>query len=150
MSLDKQLDYYLSLPNYDPIWMALIVRDTVESFIGLFPMFTRGDQFRENLLETATQHLRSRPLTAQPQLTLKPALPAATLSIAQQIDSRRKECRLTAEQLAEKIGIDIRSVQRHLAGKSKPYLRHLREYEKLFTKLLGEDVVLNQDVVKMS
>src|SRR5437016_1575325 len=51
MSLDVQLDYYRSLQNYHPVWMALIVRDTIESFIGLFPLFTSGEGFRPHLAQ---------------------------------------------------------------------------------------------------
>jgi hypothetical protein len=65
-------------------------------------------------------------------------------SIGFQLDSLRENCRLTIEQLAEKVGINIRTVQRHLADKSNPYPRHLTAYERVFSKLLSRKVVIKK------
>jgi len=74
--------------------------------------------------------------------TPHPSAPRAE-TIAAQIQRLREECRLTTEELAEKIGIEARSVQRHLAG-TIPYDRHLRAYESLFSKLLNRKIVINK------
>lgn len=65
-------------------------------------------------------------------------------SVGSQLNRLKDECHLTAEELAEKIDIDPRSVQRHLAGTSVPHARHLRAYEKEFSKLLNRKVVVNK------
>jgi hypothetical protein len=54
----------------------------------------------------------------------------------------RKECNLTIERLAEKIKVDARSVERHLAGDSAPYARNISAYERVFSKLLNRQVVI--------
>lgn len=64
--------------------------------------------------------------------------------IATQIEALRAEARLTIEDLAHKVEVDPRSVQRHLAGHSQPYKRHLRAYERVFSKLLNRSVVINE------
>ena len=64
-------------------------------------------------------------------------------STGQQIDRLRKECRWTIEELAEKVGINIRTVQRHIADKSSPYSRHLSGYERAFSKALNIKVVIS-------
>ena len=63
-------------------------------------------------------------------------------SLQAQLNRLREECRLTAEQLAEKVRLDPSSVSRHIAGKVKPQLQHLGAYEKLFSKLLNRKVVI--------
>jgi hypothetical protein len=74
-----------------------------------------------------------------------PARSTATAeSVAAQIDRLRKECRLTAEELAELIGLEPRSVFRHLAGDSVPYAKHIRAYEREFSKLLKRQVVISK------
>src|SRR5437016_897508 len=45
-SLRVQIAYYSSLPNYHPIWIAHIMKRTIDSMIRLFPVFTSGEQFR--------------------------------------------------------------------------------------------------------
>jgi hypothetical protein len=67
--------------------------------------------------------------------------PQRTETVAFQINALREECRLTAEELAEKIDVDIRSVQRHLSSKSTPYARNLQRYEREFSKLLNRQIV---------
>ena len=65
-------------------------------------------------------------------------------SAAEQLEKLRQESRLTIEQLAEKVGVNVRTVQRHLADDSSPYLRHLTAYERVFSKLLKRDVVIKK------
>src|SRR5215467_229103 len=51
--LDVQLDYYRSLPNYRSSWNARVVGNTIDSFVALFPLFTSGEPFRPELIQTA-------------------------------------------------------------------------------------------------
>ncbi|HXJ96846.1 MAG TPA: helix-turn-helix transcriptional regulator, partial [Terriglobia bacterium] len=64
-------------------------------------------------------------------------------SVASQLTLLKEECHLTAEELAELTEMDVRSVQRHLAGDTGPRGRHLRKYEKVFSKLLNRHVVIS-------
>ena len=65
-------------------------------------------------------------------------------TIAAQLQRLRDECHITEEELAEKIDMDIRSVQRHLASKTIPRARHLRVYERVFSKLLNRQIVIRK------
>lgn len=61
--------------------------------------------------------------------------------VARQIRSLRREARLTVDELAGKVGIASRSVQRHEAGEVADIrLRHVRRYEKVFSGLLKRSV----------
>ncbi len=59
-ALDVQLEYYASLPNYRNVWIPELVRNTVDSAIGLMPMFTTAQPFRDELLHTAAYHLAQK------------------------------------------------------------------------------------------
>jgi ribosome-binding protein aMBF1 (putative translation factor) len=71
-----------------------------------------------------------------------PSSPEET--IAAQLQRLRLECDLTEEALAEQVNMDIRSVQRHLAGESVPRALSVRKYERAFSKLLNRQVVIRQ------
>jgi hypothetical protein len=79
--------------------------------------------------------------------TSEAATPMAE-SVAAQINRLREECRWTVETLAERLRLDARSVERHLAGKTKPRLAHVGTYEPVFSKALGRTVVISQMPVK--
>jgi len=63
-------------------------------------------------------------------------------SAAEQIEQLRNECRLTVEQLADEVGLDPRSVYRHLGG-TKPRIGHIGAYERVFSKILKRNIVIN-------
>jgi hypothetical protein len=65
-------------------------------------------------------------------------------SIAAQLQELRTESRWTFDELAAKVGLDIRTVQRHVAGTSVPYSRHLTAYEAAFSKHLKKQVVIRK------
>jgi hypothetical protein len=133
--LRVQIDYYSSLSEYHPVWIAHILKRTIDSLIGLFPVFTSGEQFRGELLRTATDYLKSRPLDFQKRkLELKSQ--TDTPPISEQLDLLRKECRITVEELADAISLSARSVYRHLSGDAAPRGRQIIAYEKLFSKKL--------------
>jgi hypothetical protein len=79
----------------------------------------------------------------RPEPKPEPAAPKLG-TIAEQINRLREECHLTAEELAEEVELDSRTVQRHLAGETTPYPRHLRVYERVFFKLLNRQVVIRK------
>jgi DNA-binding XRE family transcriptional regulator len=86
------------------------------------------------------------PLGAGPQLVPSQVEPQQTTkeTVGAQINRLREECRLTVEEIAEKIGVEPRSVQRHEADTSIPYARHLRAYEREFSKILNRKIVINK------
>jgi DNA-binding transcriptional regulator YiaG len=63
-------------------------------------------------------------------------------SVGRQIDRLRKECALTEEELAEKMKITTRSVQRHISDTCPPLSRSVTGYSRLFSKLLGRQIVI--------
>jgi ribosome-binding protein aMBF1 (putative translation factor) len=65
-------------------------------------------------------------------------------TVAAQLVRLRQEVGWTEEELAEKIGITTRSVQRHLSGDSVPYKRHIAAYERQFSKHLKRQVVIKK------
>ena len=86
---------------------------------------------------------------ALPVALPKESAPAARLApiqptIGEQIENLRKECKLSPDNLAEKMELDFRTIQRHLACETIPYQRHIWEYEKLFSKLLNRQVVISK------
>jgi hypothetical protein len=65
-SLDTQIKYYASLPHYRPEWVSELTDKTINSLLGLFPLFTSGEEFRGELRRTAKAHLAqtTNPTTA--------------------------------------------------------------------------------------
>jgi hypothetical protein len=78
-----------------------------------------------------------RPLVVQPER-------ATVETTGAQINRWRAECGLTIEGLATRMGLDTRSVQRHLADEHKPQDRHLTAYNRVFSKLLKKEIVINK------
>jgi hypothetical protein len=65
-------------------------------------------------------------------------------SVGDQIEGYRKECRMTFEDLAEKIGVNTRTVQRHIADACMPHARHLGGYERVFSRSLNRKIVIKK------
>lgn len=77
----------------------------------------------------------------RPVLPSPEPLAPAPASMGNQIRTLRRESRLTIDELAAKVGIAARSVQRHEAGEVLDIrLRHLRTYEKVFSNMLKRPV----------
>ena len=73
--------------------------------------------------------------------TLAPVTAPDPSFVAMQIRSLRREARLTVEELADKVGVASRTVQRHEAGEvGEIRLRHLRQYERVFGSLLKRPI----------
>jgi hypothetical protein len=64
-SLDAQIKYYASLPSYRPEWDLELTNKTIDSLLGLFPLFTSGEEFRRELRRTAKAHVAQ---TAHPTI----------------------------------------------------------------------------------
>ncbi len=75
------------------------------------------------------------------QESLAPPEPAQE-SIAGQLNRLRDECRLSVEELAEKLDIRDRSVYRHLSGETIPRLKQIGAYERVFSEILATKVVI--------
>jgi hypothetical protein len=79
---------------------------------------------------------------------LPPIVPPIILpkreTVASQIEALRRECQLTADDLAGQTEIDIRSVRRHLRGDSIPFDRNLWTYQRVFSKLLNKQVIIRK------
>jgi DNA-binding transcriptional regulator YiaG len=65
-------------------------------------------------------------------------------TVAKQIQRLRTESNLTVDQLAEKVGLDVRNVTRHISGKTKPRLSNLAAYERVFSEALGRKVTIKK------
>jgi hypothetical protein len=87
-----------------------------------------------------------KPETEQPAMpkAKAPLLTPKDESVADQLRRLREESRITEEQLAENVGLNTRTVQRHLADDSIPYARHLTGYERVFSKLLKREVIIRK------
>ncbi|MGA7343876.1 MAG: helix-turn-helix transcriptional regulator [Terracidiphilus sp.] len=72
----------------------------------------------------------------------RPAIPASSESIGEQIRQLREECLLTNEQLAEALDVDRRSVVRHISGDNRPSKQHIAKYQEIFSARLGKEVRL--------
>jgi hypothetical protein len=59
-SLTFLMDYYSSLPNYQPLWIIELIPKTINSLIALCPPFTSGEQVRRDLFLTAIHYLARR------------------------------------------------------------------------------------------
>lgn len=139
--LKKTIAYYESLPTFHEEWIIELQTQTIESAVGMLPDGygeALYEHFRDVLWKTTYADLNPpKRLTVKKEET-----PKLTAPLGEQVKRLRDECRLTTEGLAEEVRLDIRSVQRHLAGKVKPYARHLKAYENAFSKLLGRKVII--------
>jgi hypothetical protein len=64
-------------------------------------------------------------------------------SVAEQIKRLRIECRLTWQNLADALGVDVRSIHRHRTG-AIPRATQIAAYEKLFSEKTGRPVTLKR------
>ena len=110
--LDLQIEYYASLPSYHSEWIKELMWKTVDSAIGLFPLFVSGESLRDELEHTLKDHLKQSKLTQR----VGPSKQAEALS--KQLEVLRVECRLTVEDMADALDVALRSVYRHLSGEA--------------------------------
>jgi DNA-binding XRE family transcriptional regulator len=139
-AFEAQIEYYEKLPIYTKEWLKELQQTTIDSALGLMPMWTSGELFRDELVHTLRIYVRQlpKPSSSPPER----ALPENKPSIQQQLDDLRNECRLTVEDLAEALDVAPRSIYRHLSGEAIPRNRQVAAYEKLFSKQLGKSIRL--------
>jgi hypothetical protein len=87
--------------------------------------------------------LSSPILPTPPQNTTQQHEPPSETA-GQQIERLRTESHLTAEDLAEELGVTPRSIFRHLSGTVVPHGRHLAAYERVFSNRLQRRVVIRK------
>jgi hypothetical protein len=97
-ALDAQIDYYETLPSYRKEWVRELQHKTIDSTLGLMPMWTSGEEFRPGLVRTVRDHIRQRSKAARTHPVAAPQHKAQ--KIEEQLDAFRDECRLTVEDLA--------------------------------------------------
>jgi DNA-binding XRE family transcriptional regulator len=142
--VDGQIANYSRLHKYDPRWTNEIIQSAIRSAEGLISRISdRYNQFVTPQLE----RIISEHLKAKAKKKKEPTLPKSDhkklVPLGTQIDSLRKECRMTVEELADALDVTPRSVYRHLSGEADPRPRQIAAYEKLFSQKLGKPVHLN-------
>jgi hypothetical protein len=65
-------------------------------------------------------------------------------SVSQQLRALLSESTLTVEQIASDVGIEPRSIYRHLAGCATPRSSHVGAYQRVFSKHLKREVVIHR------
>lgn len=131
-----------------PEMVRLAVFRTISTSLGYIQYGIRNlslDALGETLEETVWNHLEElKNTSSQAQLdsSVSPANPAFPGSIGEQIRQLREECLFTNEQLAEALGVDRRSVVRHISGDNLPSKQHISKYQKLFSTRLRKEVRL--------
>lgn len=118
-------------------WAAM--EDEIDSIANSFSLYDTQRRLLEVEFSVppAQKAARPHPLPAA-------SAPPKPETIGEQINRLREECHLTPEELAVKIGIDVKSVRRHLKDRSIPYERTLWAYETLFSKLLNRQIVITK------
>lgn len=144
--IDGQIASYSRLHKYDPRWTDNIIQSTLQSADGMISSVI-GDRYNPPVLSNL-EHIIREHLKAKAQKAKKAAAPTKTDQkkpepIGRQIDSLRKECRMTVEELADALDVTPRSVYRHLSGEADPRSRQIAAYEKLFSEKLNKSVRLN-------
>jgi DNA-binding transcriptional regulator YiaG len=143
-SLEVQMRFYASLRNYHSRWIQEIVEKAIDSTVGLVGMDGGYyyENFRNALHQTVGDYFKAEELkTREAEKSGKPKKATNIPNvIGGQIDTLREECRLPVEQLAEEIGLSVRSVYRHLSGEANPSSRHMAEYESFFSKRLSRTI----------
>ncbi|MFZ0321688.1 MAG: hypothetical protein WAL56_21370 [Candidatus Sulfotelmatobacter sp.] len=119
-------------------WSAM--REEIESAGNSLSL--SGAQRR--LLEVEFHHPPDRKPVSRQNPPAVPLLVKTEESVGEQIRRLSNECQFAPDELAVKIGVDVRTVRRHIAGHSVPYDRTLWAYEAFFSKLLNRKVVIRK------
>jgi len=139
------------------------VRSTIARIQGIKPEDVTLKQIAfevAGLLSSTKRHIEmipSAPQGSPPALEPEPSegnavqsepkptpVPAPVETVAAQLQRLRKECNWSAERLAEAVKFDPRTVTRHLSGETTPHLRNIAAYERVFSKQLKRQVVINK------
>lgn len=123
----------LTLQEY---WSA--IREEIASAANSLSLNT----FQRRMLEVEFHLPPDRKPAPRESRSAHPSPVKAAETVGAQIQRLRVQCELTEEDLAEAVEMDIRSVQRHLASETVPRALSLRRYEKTFSKLLNQQIVI--------
>ena len=118
-------------------------KDEIERELRKF-LWEIGRQYEQGDAPSQKRQRAPAATPVPPQPTPTPSNSPAAESIASQLKRLQNECDLTTAEMAEAIGVDERSVRRHLAEDATPRRTHLAAYEKLFTERSGKTVVLKR------
>jgi hypothetical protein len=106
-------------------------------------------ELRMLLWEIAKQYEQGnvQPIAVEAALSqsgLKQQDTTPTETLAAQIKRLQNECEFTAEEMAEALKVEPRSIYKHLAGQTVPRRNHRAAYEKLFSERLKRSVTLQK------
>jgi len=131
------------------------VRDAISRRLRIRPEEVTWEQIRHevaallpyypaiSLLPTSKPNSRHNLRQKKRRRKRKPHL-AREETVGAQIQRLRTESNLTVDQLAEKVGLDVRNVTRHISGKTRPRLSNLAAYERVFSEVLGRKVTIKK------
>jgi ribosome-binding protein aMBF1 (putative translation factor) len=97
--------------------------------------YSEAESSRVENNEKTTRSPESAPTNAAADLKMR---------IGQNIEKLKKECGWSADKLADKTGIDKKSILSHMHGKSKPNPKTLKEYAQAFSKELNRPITANK------
>jgi hypothetical protein len=137
-----QLEYYGSLPHYRAEWVTELRENTIDTAVGLMPMFTTGEPFRDELRRTIQDHLKAKARAKAKPERKTLSTPSELQPLNKQLEALRNECHMTVEDVAEAIKLAARSVYRHLSGDAIPRHRQIAAYEALFSEKLNKKIHL--------
>jgi hypothetical protein len=100
-------------------------------------------QYEQGIAPSQRKNVLSFTPTAGPPEAPQPSAPQQE-SVAEQLKRLQADCDLTAQEMADALRVDPRSIFRHLAGETRPRRTHLAAYEKLFSERLGKPITLKK------
>jgi DNA-binding XRE family transcriptional regulator len=161
---DRLYQYTMVRDAYDAIAEEIVTTDTPDEVIEqLIPKVLEGfgaaNGWNRHMLgmtpPSYTEILRpqvtiwqGRKLQMEPRIATPPQISVPTRDAGRDlpthIESLRIEADVTQNRLAELVGLDLRTVQRHCTGDTTPNPRYIKRYERAFSKLLNRQVVVGQ------
>jgi len=125
------------------LWAFNANVDTHREMIGREPHVFVEDRKRiRDVAQTSAllcSHLEITELNGERKSRTQPSE-----TIGKQIERLRLEAQITQEKLAELVRLDIRNVQRHIAGVSTPSDRTIVRYQNVFKQLLGRKILIGE------
>lgn len=146
---DLYYGFYSQIPDpkYRPHWRPAsetfafdrVVR-CIENNSGIRAYFANDTTRTQRIRRTISDHAERNPIPTIPIDLQPPNRPGvfAPVSVAARLKALKRKSRLSAQKIADGIGVDLRTVQRHLSGTASPRDAQILAYEKFFTNHLGE------------
>jgi DNA-binding XRE family transcriptional regulator len=134
-------------PEYRPHWRPASetfafqrLVQCIENSYAIRRFFASDPTRIQRIIRTISDHADGTTRIPDPNVAVSVSASTREVSIGEQIRQLREECRLTNEQLAEAVGISVRSAVRHIGSDHQPSKQHLAKYEKLFSDRLKRTV----------